>query len=175
MENKTGPEIFLSHLAPASRVLVPGCSDGAFAFQMARQGHEVLGIDRAAAPENHPSRLGVRFETRDIRLFSPTPESWDGIYCHRLISYLNAEEVRRVLMIFFQALKPKTGVLFLSHLLADGSSEAMTHGKKGERYFAYDSEAFQSLLRQSGFSTELKGKQGFQNQDWNAYVCRRIS
>ncbi|MBL7714700.1 MAG: class I SAM-dependent methyltransferase [Bdellovibrionales bacterium] len=169
--SQTGLEIFLSKVPSPAKVLVPGCDEGSIAVRLAALGHDVLAIDQKPLPKALEGTFS--FEARDVRLFSPPQESFDGIYCHRLISYLGPEEVRRVMMIFFRALKPKTGVLFLSHLKSGPATAS--HGERLGQTFAYDPEAFQSLLRQSGFLTELKGTQSHLNQDWNAYVCRRIS
>jgi hypothetical protein len=111
-------EIFSSHVPRGGNVL---CLDLEAAAWLTLRGVET----HILAPD------------KDLRFLSLKRASYAGIWAGASLKPLPIEDAQRVIAAFFQALLPKTGVLFTAH--------------------AYPPTAFASLLRQNGFQPLLEG------------------
>jgi hypothetical protein len=75
---------------------------------------------------------------KDPRMLSLKRETYAGIWAGSVLKSFSIEDAQRVIAGFFQALTPKTGVLYMAH--------------------SYPATSFASLLRQNGFLTLLEGQ-----------------
>ena len=99
---------------------------------------------------------------KDLRFFQVQRESLDAVWCHRLPTKKswNIDELHRVLGIFFQALKPKTGILFLSFQSTQ---------------YPQPEKTVYSLLRQSGFLLPLNGTWSEDDsKEYLALISKRV-
>jgi 2-polyprenyl-3-methyl-5-hydroxy-6-metoxy-1,4-benzoquinol methylase len=173
-----GLQAFVNSLPPHARVLDAGCGAG-YAMQWLRDqgGCEVEGVDASEKLIGLARTRGLTASCRDLRLLSVPRESFDGIWCSRTLPHLTIDECQRALASFFQALKPRTGMLFASFIEGTGErSEPFTHDGAPMRTFHFFTEnAFLSLLRQSGFSLVARGerKDPASGERWIAVVARR--
>lgn len=81
---------------PQSRVLDVGCGQGTQAIRLARQGHQVTGVDPSvellerarASTEAEPREVRERLSWRRGDLFTAQDEGWDLVCCHGVLMYL---------------------------------------------------------------------------------------
>ena len=207
-QDRSGLEAFTARLAPGAKLLDAGCGAGHDLLWLARKGFHVDGIDsseqmiaRAATrlsslaglPGASTTNLATGPATaspapsllrKDLRFASLTKESLDGIWCSQVLQHLTIDECHRVLAIYFQALRPRTGLLFASFLLGEESTDdapvdpATTRFKDehGRSFHRFTEKAFHSLLRQSGFTAVLQGTRAdAANPDrvWAAVLAQR--
>jgi hypothetical protein len=133
-------ENFATHLAPGARILYAPAASADTLEE--RQTPVWLKAHGFSIEELDPAK--------DLRFLTLKRESYDAIWAGRALGPLPIEEAQRVVATFFQALKPKTGILFAAH--------------------RYPDEAFASMIRQNGFQLLLSGTR----EDWSAVIVRRI-
>jgi SAM-dependent methyltransferase len=100
-----------AHLAPAARVLVPGCGYGRNAHALAKRGLEVDAYDysapaiaRARAEFAHPR---LRYRQQDaLGAATRADELYDGILCHFLLHLFLAPERTRLVQWLVGQLRP---------------------------------------------------------------------
>lgn len=124
-------EAFLSRIPRGGQVL---CRDSQISAWLTQRGIEVQALDPA----------------KDLRLLSLKRESFDGIWAGTAFGTFPIEDAQRIIASFFQALRPRTGVLFAAH--------------------QFPETAFASMIRQNGFQPLLQG----QWESWFALVAHRI-
>ena len=199
-QDRSGLEAFTARLASGAKLLDAGCGAGHDLLWLARKGFHVEGIDSS---EQMIARATTRLSTlpspatglattgtapsllrKDLRFASLTKESLDGIWCSQVLQHLTIDECHRVLAIYFQALRPRTGLLFASFLLGEESTDdapvdpATTRFKDehGRSFHRFTEKAFHSLLRQSGFTAVLQGTRpdaAHPDRVWAAVLAQR--
>ena len=115
---------------------------------------------------------------KDLRFFSlkrESRETYDAVWAGRALVTYSIEDAQRILATFFQALRPKTGILFLAYLEnregeSEGSSPTPNHAPPLHRYAPL---GFESMVRQNGYKILLEGKRDHQGH-WIAVLARRI-
>lgn len=124
-------------------------------------GANVLEIGAPMSLLDPLKKLGIspKNESKDLRFGSYPRESWDGIWWEKGNEKYSIDDAHRVLSLFFQSLKPKSGVLALS-FLKDSAKPA----------FPWKALGLQALLRQSGFTHA----QTFESHDSFLYLCKRL-
>ncbi len=201
-QDRSGLEAFTARLAPDAKLLDAGCGPGHDLLWLARKGFLAEGIDSseqmiarattrlsslASLPGSTslPTTITVPSLTRkDLRFASLTKESFDGIWCSQVLQHLTIDECHRVLAIYFQALRPRTGLLFASFLLGEEPAAGAVvdpaasrfKDEHGRSFHRFTEKAFHSLLRQSGFTAVLQGTRAdATNPDrvWAAVVAQR--
>ena len=111
------------------------------------------------------TQLGFEIEeipsSKDLRFLSPPKESYAGIWSGETWPNYPIDDAQRILAIYFQTLKPKTGVIFAATQLT------------GEKQ-SYSEKAFGSLVRQSGFQILIQAKREDQGTEWMGWILKRI-
>jgi hypothetical protein len=152
-------ETFAKQLPPEGRVL--------YAAARSALSHEEL-----QTPEWLKSR-GFEVEeldpAKDLRFLGLKREAYDGIWSGRALVAYPIEETQRVIATFFQALKPRAGVLFAAYLEGSGTETA----DGGALTYRYAELGFESLLRQNGYQILLQGRREG-DAEWIAVIARRI-
>lgn len=119
----------------------------------------VFEVGANALETRHLRERGCTIESfdtneRDLRLLTLEKESFDAIWCHRLLT-LTMDEYHRILGSFFRGLKPGKGILLISF-----------------QESRHPEHAFQALLRQSGFHTLSTGRNSADR--WLAVIAKRV-
>lgn len=149
-------EAFWKLLPDASpRVLDAGCGPGLDLRWLHARGARVMGLDVRDDLLAIARRSGAPVENKDLRLWSPEAGAWDGVWFHRVVAHLGREELQRVLLNFFKALKPG-GILFLSYAEANWTRDAMG-----------------ALLLQCGFETLRVAERKVNEESWRAVLALR--
>lgn len=171
---------FFELLPQGARVLDAGCGTGQDLVWLKENGCQVEGVDASARMVEIASLQGVPVEKRDLRFLNLAKETYDGIWCNQTLAHLSIEECQRVLAIFFQGLKPRTGIACLSYLEGQGSEldpspESTTELLSPRRTLhSFNENGFLSLVRQSGFQPLRKGERLAQGRRWTVLICRRV-
>ena len=180
-QDRTGLEAFAREIPVGGAVFDAGCGAGQDLEFFRLRGFQADGIDASARLVEMARAKGLDATQKNILFAQLKKEHYDGIWCSRLLPHLSIEECQRVLAIFFQALKPRTGVLFLSFIEGEGSFTDPEQGDGARRtFYRFSQKAMGSLLRQSGFAPILHGVSEIAEpaparlQNWNALVCRRV-
>lgn len=167
---------FASRLPRGGRVLDAACGTGWDLAWFKSQGLEAEGVDFSSAMLERARRFEMPVTQRDLRLLSLRRETFDGIWCNRALMHLSIEEAQRVLAGFFQALRPRTGVLFVSFL--EGSATEPNREElpdaPGVTLHRYPVDGFFSLLRQTGFRVVLSGEKEEAGAKWRAVLAQRL-
>lgn len=158
--------VFRSLLPARARVLDAGCGAGFHLEWFHTNECDVLGVDNEA-PLNGKN---IPFLKKDLRFYSAEEASFDGVWCHRVFPAMKPEEMQRVLALFFKALKPKTGVLFVSYRDWVVGQDTESSGYASD---LTNSKAFHSLLRQSGFTSLMQADCNYGDGAEKAIVARR--
>jgi SAM-dependent methyltransferase len=171
---------FLRLLPARAQVLDAGCGEGWDLEALSRAGCQAQGIELSEEVVARARARGLSVRQANLLLHQPPPESLDGIWCHRVFQELKPEECQRALALFFRALKPRTGILFLS--APEPSGEAESQAESGPRGFS--EKALGSLLRQGGFRVLLQARSTTQarptdpasalSRSWLALFCARL-
>jgi hypothetical protein len=114
-------ETFCTRLKPGARIL-------------AAEPHAGWLIERGYS-------IDVLDPAKDLRFFSVKPENretFDAVWAGRALGPLKIEEAQRVVAAFFQALKPRVGLLLALH--------------------GYPELSFESMIRQNGYQLALTGR-----------------
>ena len=118
--NQTLSWLDASSLSRDSMTLDAGCGAGIVTREVAKRGHQVVGIDysydmieKAHSICNTDGNLRVNFSQVDVESLPFKDSSFDMIVCLGVVTYLESEE--KVLHEFSRVLKPG-GVLILSSL-----------------------------------------------------------
>lgn len=138
------------------RILDAGCGAGLDLRWFHARGGIVNGIDARADLIEIAKRCGAPAEARDLRLWVPVINTYDAVWFNRVAQEFKAEELQRVLLSFFKALKPH-GWLFISYPLDTWPTQAMG-----------------ALCLQCGFETMQMADRQVDGQAWQARLCRRI-
>ena len=123
-------ESFAAHLPRGARVLYAA-------------GKSADSVDEARSPEWFRAQgfqLEILDSEKDLRFLSfkkETQGTLDAIWAGRALLFYSIEEAQRILATFFQALRPKSGILFAVH--------------------SYSQDGFASMLRQNGYQIHSEG------------------
>ncbi|MBC7693293.1 MAG: class I SAM-dependent methyltransferase [Methylotenera sp.] len=172
-------QTFLSHLSAHAHILEVGCGNGETLEGWKRLGFSVEGYEASAELTREAQLKGLDVQQRDLRLLSPKKEFYDAVWCHQAIATFTIDECHRILGSLFKALRPKTGLLFISFLnSSDAAKEALNStpgpSRSQDGRYRHPLPAFFSLLRQSGFTVFLHGSRQDAAQDsWTAIFARR--
>jgi len=146
------------------RILDAGCGTGEWLEAFTRLGLHGEGIDASATAIDRASAKGLHVEKKDLRLFTPKKEFFDAVWCLRTFSHFKLEDLQRILGLFFQALRPRDGVLVCDFFEGEGiryEDRALItryHGPQAGTdlppriWYGFKEEAFLALTRQSGFT-----------------------
>jgi 2-polyprenyl-3-methyl-5-hydroxy-6-metoxy-1,4-benzoquinol methylase len=141
--------------SPQPKVIDAGCGAGLDLRWFHARGASVLGLDSRDDLLSVARRSGASVEKRDLRLWAPQAGAWDGVWFHRVVTHFSREELQRVLLAFFKALRTG-GVLFLSYPLEGWTPDAMG-----------------ALLLQCGFETLQVAERTVDGALWRAVLARR--
>lgn len=113
--------LFTRHLTkPSARVLVAGCSAGRECVPLARQGHQVTGIDYVPEMIRRADRfradlcLEIEYRIGDIAAFSAPVDSYDYILC-TILCLINPRPKRATMMEAFHHCLSPSGILFVNY------------------------------------------------------------
>ena len=146
------------------RILDAGCGTGEWLEAFTRLGLNGEGIDASKAAVEAATAKGLHVECRDLRLLNLKKEFFDAVWCVRTLSHFQLEEIQRIFGSFFQALRPRTGILVCDFLEGEGvrfedrSLITRYHGPQAGTdlppriWHGFREEAFLALARQSGFA-----------------------
>ena len=158
--------MLLTRLDPKSHesILDLGCGTGELAYEIAKKGTEVIGIDidyyqieKAKKHKLHDS-LNVNFQEMNATQLSFT-EKFDAVVSHRLIHWVDEEQQKDLLDNVWQALKP--GGRFVASLFGAGTGDEIiniiknTDIKKQHylRWYLPEIDCYKRLLSESGFES----------------------
>jgi 2-polyprenyl-3-methyl-5-hydroxy-6-metoxy-1,4-benzoquinol methylase len=110
---------FLERVAPGAAVLSAGCGAGRWDGLLLDAGHPVVGIDKSAgmlarARERFPQ---ARYEKMSLQEMA-FREAFEGVICMDAMEHVSPEDYPRILLKFWEALKPG-GVLYFTMDRAD--------------------------------------------------------
>lgn len=153
---------------PGARLLDAGCGGGADLAAFLRHGIDARGIDACGALVERACSKGLPTVRSDLRLAKLERASLDAVWCKRVLPHFpSLEDFQRVLIAFFQALKPAGGLLYLTAFTGEGSLEDQSiagaeRAARAEfparRWFAVEEKALLPLLRQSGFTPVMRAE-----------------
>ena len=144
-------------------LLDAGCGTGEWLEAFTRLGLQAEGVDGSSGSIAEAEKKGLNVQQRDLRMLSPKREFYDAVWCTRTLAHFSIEDMQRILASFFQALKPRSGVLVCDMLEGDGirfedrSLVTRYHGPQAGTdlppriWFGNREEAFLSMARQTGF------------------------
>jgi SAM-dependent methyltransferase len=165
---------FLECLAGISNIVDLGCGLGDDLAILAGAGHQVLGLD-ASKPaleavaerlRRYPLGVGpgqgqgsIETQLKNILFWSPKPAEWDGVWIHRTLQHLSAEESQRVIATAFRGLKP-FGWLGLVVPEGQGTFEEKGADLQGPSRWIHQYQEHQicSMVEQTGFRIERVGR-----------------
>ncbi len=129
------------------RILDFGCGPGRDLLHFKSLGHEVTGLDGAAAFCKMAEELsGCPVLHQNFLKLQLPPHSFDGIFANASLFHVPRQELLRVLGELRSALVPE-GILFSSNPRGDGI------GISGGRYGNYmEWETYEEFLKQAGFT-----------------------
>jgi SAM-dependent methyltransferase len=154
-------------LPTKSRVLDLGCGSGVpVARELARRGHDVVGIDGSARQVSF-ARLNVsnaHFIHADMTRVEIAPSSFDAVVAFYSIPHVPRAEHADLLLRVASWLKP--GGVFLASLGADRSADWRGSWLGVEMFFShYAAEVNEQLVRQAGFDIEQAAVVNQDNED----------
>ncbi len=139
------------------RVLDAGCGAGVDLRWFHANDLRVDGIDLRPDALEVAARAGASVFQKDLRLAHFERAAYDGVWLNQVAQELTPDELHRVLQSLFLALKPGTGLLFISF-----PDSFMTSAQMG------------ALLQQTGFQRDSEGERTLPNGDrWHAYFALR--
>jgi SAM-dependent methyltransferase len=158
---------FITLLPAKSRVLDLGCGSGVpVARELARRGHDVVGID-GSAHQVSLARLNAsnaHFIHGDMTRVEVGPSSFDAVAAFYSITHVPRDEHADLLLRIASWLKP--GGIFLASLGADQSPGWRGSWLGVEMFFShYGAEANKQLVRQAGFDIEEAAVVNQDNED----------
>lgn len=176
-------ELFLSLLAPQSKILDVGCAAGRDSIFFTQHGHVTTGIDMsekllAIAREKAP---GLTFLNKDIRDKSFPDSSFDAIWASAVLLHLKRKEVLPVLENFYLLLQPG-GIVYVSVKQGKGDvdvAEELSNNKK--RHFTYFMpDELSKMFEKAGFTVEKVFTSNEKDRDpnlrdlwWVSVIARR--
>ena len=173
-QNSGARETFSSLLPPRGTLFDAGCGPGLDLKWFKNAGFGVEGADGSTRMVELAQSAGVPVQVRDLRLLNLKKEHYDGIWCHRTIAHFSIEDCHRILGLFFQALKPTHGLMFISYLEGAGPiAEPVSTISPVRTFYQYPQPALYSLLRQSGFHVLLRGERTEGDHNWIGVVAKR--
>jgi SAM-dependent methyltransferase len=157
----------ITRLPTKSRVLDLGCGSGVpVALELARHGHDVVGID-GSARQVSLARLNVsdaHFIHADMTRVEVAPSSFDAVAAFYSITHVPRDEHAELLRRIVSWLKP--GGVFLASLGADQSANWRGSWLGAEMFFShYGAELNERLVRQAGFNIEEAAVVNQDNED----------
>jgi SAM-dependent methyltransferase len=149
---------FSGRLPAGARILAVGCGSGMELVYFRKAGFEPEAIDPDPAKvELAAKNSGCKVWRADPMLLSLPKESYDAIWANRSLIGLPPHGCQRVMGSFFAAIKSR-GHLFVSIDVSTGQ---------------YSAGDFASLIRQSGFTVLMQGKD-LDKPELVGFVARRI-
>jgi SAM-dependent methyltransferase len=92
-------------------LLDAGCGTGEWLEAFTRLGLQAEGVDGSPHSVAEAEKKGLNVQHRDLRMLNLRRESFDAIWCTRTLPHFSIEDMQRILASFFQALKPRAGIL----------------------------------------------------------------
>ena len=171
---------FFSMLRPKASVLDIGCGSGRDAFEFAKKGFKIIGIDLSpkmiAIARNKAKKAD--FKVMDLERLEFKAESFDGIWANAVYLHIPKKRLKKAFAEAKKALK-KGGIMYISakkgmgeHFLPDKRYNGV------EKFWSYYSKKeLESRLRDSGFkvikSYVKRTKDTYSTHPYIIVFCRK--
>lgn len=165
-------ESFCSLLNPQSKILDLACGTGRDSGYFGRMGFRCIGVDRSSsmlklARQRHPE---MGFFLMDMRYFSFTSNSFDGIWCRGAIPHINGDDLPEVLRQVKQTLRPR-GIFYVSVISAVNKGISRIGNTRAKVYFnGVGPESFEAIMQDLKFVIKRKW---ISEELWASYIYSR--